>query len=191
MTGEATSGLAMSPEQMRRLGRQATEILVDRISRVGDGNAWDGEFRKVLEADLLRLPPEQGRPAEEVLDQAARDVLPLAARLDHPRFFGFIPSSTTWPGVLADFMAAGFNINSCTWLVSSGTSHLELVVMDWLRRWVGYPETAGGLLTSGGSAASVDAIVAAREAAGHPGRPTVYMSGNYSPPLSSGILNNE
>ena len=53
---------------------------------------------------------------------------------------------------------------------------MELVVIDWFRRWIGYPEGAGGLFTSGGSAASVDAFVAAREAAGHPERATVYMS---------------
>ena len=121
-------------------------------------------------------PPEQGRPPMEVIEQAARDILPFALRLDHPRCFGFIPSAPTWPGVLADFLAAGYNINACTWLVASGASQVELVVIDWFRRWLGFPESAGGLLTSGGSAASVDAFVAARDAAGHPERATVYMS---------------
>ena len=86
------------------------------------------------------------------------------------------PSSPAWPAVVADFMAAGYNVNQCTWLVASGPSQLELVVIDWFRRWLGYPEGAGGLFTSGGSAASVDAFVAARNAAGHPERATVYMS---------------
>ena len=78
--------------------------------------------------------------------------------------------------MLADFLAAGYNVNACTWLVASGPSQLELVVIDWFRRWLGYPESAGGLFTSGGSAASLDAFVAAREAAGHPEKATVYMS---------------
>ena len=73
-------------------------------------------------------------------------------------------------------MAAGYNINTITWLVASGPSQLELVVIDWFRCWFDYPERAGGLFTSGGSAASLDALVAAREAAGHPERATVYMS---------------
>ena len=166
----------MTPQAMRRLAHKAVEVLVERISELDKANAWDGEFREVLDEQFGGPPPEDGRPAEEVLEQVAGNVLPYAARLDHPRFFGFVPSSPTWPGVVADFLAAGFNINSCTWLVSSGTSHLELVVTEWMREWIGYPETAGGLLTSSGSTASVEALVAARDAAGHPARPAVYMS---------------
>ena len=45
-------------------------------------------------------------------------------------------------------MAAGYHVNQCTWLTSSGPSQLELVVLEWVRRWVGYPESAGGFLTS-------------------------------------------
>ena len=170
------SRLGMTPQQMRRLAGRATEVLVERAAALDGAKAWDGEFREILEQNLGGPPPENGRAAEEVLEQVARDVLPFAARLDHPRFFGFVPSSPTWPSVVADYLAAGFNLNACTWLVSSGTSQLELVVVDWIRAWIGYPETAGGLLTSGGSAASVEALVAAREAAGNPERPSVYMS---------------
>ena len=170
------SVLRMSPEAMRRLAERATEALIDRVDDLSNERPWDGDFREALEGQLGTPPPEHGRSAEEVLEQTLRDVLPYAARLDHPRFFGFVPSAPTWPGVVADYLAAGFNINSCTWLVSSGTSQLELVVVDWVRGWIGYPETAAGLLTSGGSAASVEALVAAREAAGHPERPAVYMS---------------
>ncbi len=177
MSGKETdNGLSMDRQAMLELGARTVELLVGRIEAVGEGGAWDGEFRQVLEERLLTPPPEGGRPAADVVEQVAREVLPYAARLDHPRFFGFIPSSPTWPGVLADFLASGFNINSCTWLVSSGTSQIELVVVDWMRQWIGYPESAGGLLTSGGSAASVEAMVTAREAAGHPEGATVYMS---------------
>ena len=74
-------------------------------------------------------------------------------------------------------MVAGHQVNQCIRLTSSGPSQLELVVIDWIRQWVGYPEGAGGLLTSGGSVATITALVAAREAAGgHTGPLTAYMS---------------
>ena len=171
LSDETGNDLQMAPELMLELARTAAELLVARTETLPGENAWDGEFRQGLEKQLLKDPPKDGRPPEEVIEQAARDVLPIATRLDHPRCFGFIPTAPTWPGVLADFMAAGYNANACTWLVASGPSQLELVIIDWLRRWLGYPESAGGLLTSGGSAASLDAFVAAREAAPTTGVP--------------------
>ena len=168
--------LTMSPEQMLELAHRTAELLVQRIENLPGENAWEGEFRRELEDQLLKDPPEDGRSASQVIEQVAHKILPVALRLDHPRCFGFIPSQPTWPGVLADFMVAGFNINQCSWLTSSGPSQLELTVIDWFRRWIGYPESAGGLLASGGSAANLDALVAAREAANHPERASVYMS---------------
>ena len=172
----ALGDLQMSPEAMMELAAQVTALLVDRQRQLPQGRAWEGDFQGELEDQLLEDPPEDGRPATEVIDRVTRDVLTFAARLDHPRCFAFIPSAPTWPSVLADFMAAAYNVNACTWLVASGPSQLELVVIEWFRRWLGYPETAGGLLLSGGSAAAVNAFVAAREAAGNPARATVYMS---------------
>ena len=173
---------------MLDLGQKALELVVERMESLPGENAWEGEFRQVLEDQLLEDAPEDGRPAAEVIERATREILPFTARLDHPRCFGFIPSSPTWPGVVADFMAAGYHVNQCTWLVASGPSQLELVVIDWFRRWLGYPEGAGGLFTSGGSAASVDAFVAAREAAGHPERAALYMSDQSHSALSRAAM---
>ncbi len=166
----------MSRAAMVDLAAKATEALVRRSEELGATEAWDGEFRDALVENLVHDPPESGRAPDEVLEQAVADILPLSLRLDHPRSFGFVSSCPTWPGVVADFLAAGYNLNSCTWLVASGASQLECVVIDWFRQWLGYPDTAGGLLTSGGSAASLDALVAAREAAGNPENASVYMS---------------
>ena len=172
----AGNGLEMPRQAMLDLAHEAVDILLRRREDLALDDAWDGEFRDALEERLMDDPPEQGLPPVEVMERAVDDVLTLTLRLDHPRCFGFVPSSPTWPGVVADFLASGYNVNACNWLVASGPSQLECVVIEWFRRWLGMPETAGGVLTSGGSAASLDALVAAREAAGYPERATVYMS---------------
>ena len=169
-------GLQMSVDEMRRLADAATERLIGRLEGLRDEAPWRGATRAELEPLLRELAPEEGRDPVAVLERVANDVLPIAARVDHPRFFAFVPSAPTWPGVIADYLAAGFNIFQGTWLGSGGPSQLELVVIDWFRQWVGYPETAGGLFTSGGSAAILDALVAARERAGAPERPAIFLS---------------
>ena len=125
--------LQMAPETMRELAHHVTEILVQRIDRLPGDRVWEGDFKDALAQQLAEDPPETGRPAREIVDRAARDVLSNTLRLDHPRSFGFVPTCPTWPGVLADFMASGFNVNVATWLTASGPSQLEAVVIGWFR----------------------------------------------------------
>lgn len=168
--------LELGAEEMRRLGYRAVDLLVERIAGLGREPAWRGGPRSELERLLREPAPEEGRPVDEVVERAVRDVLAHAGRVDHPRFFAFIPSCPTWPAILGDFLAAGYNVFQGTWLESAGPSQVELVVTDWFREWLGYPEGAGGLLTSGGSAANLLGLVAARESLGNPVDATVYMS---------------
>lgn len=174
LSGSAAE-LTLPPEVMRELGEAALEAVLERLATLPSQAPWRGATRAEMEPLLREPPPEEGRDPRAVLERAVRDVLPVAARVDHPRFFAFVPSSPTWPGIVADLLGAGFNTFQGTWLGSGGPSQVELVVTDWFRAWVGYPDGAGGLFTSGGSAASLDAMVAARERAGAPDRPAVLM----------------
>ena len=49
-------------------------------------------------------------------------------------------------------------------------------MIDWFRSWLGLPDSGGGVLTSGGSAANLVALVTAREWAGNPLDPVLYLS---------------
>ena len=171
-----TSPLSMTREEMLNLSNKASEILVDHNLNYASQDAWDGEFSDGLAKIFMTDPPEDGQIIDEVLEQAIQNIFPNELNLAHPKCFGFVSSSPTWPSVIADFLASGMNSNVCTWLVASGPSQIELTVIEWIRQWLGYPDTAGGLLTSGSSAATVEAFVAAREYANNPSRATVYMS---------------
>ena len=169
-------GLTLPAEAMRQLADAATKNLLARLQNLRDDVPWRGASRAELEPLLREPAPEIGQDPLKVLERAVNDVLPVAGRVDHPRFFAFVPSAPTWPGVIADFLAAGFNTFQGTWLGAGAPSQVELVVIDWIREWIGYPSSAGGLFTSGGSAAILDALVAAREKAGAPERPAIFLS---------------
>src|SRR5262249_2203319 len=51
------------------------------------------------------------------------------------------------------------------WSAASGPNEIELTVLDWFRQWLGMPDGTSGLITSGGSTATLTALVAARHAA--------------------------
>jgi aromatic-L-amino-acid decarboxylase len=114
--------------------------------------------------ELLREPaPECGQAFSQVLNEFKEKVARYAIRIDHPRFLAFIPTAPTFISVLAEFLCAGTNYFGGVWLEAAGPSQVERVVIDWFKDWLGYPKTASGLLTSGGSEANLLALVVARE----------------------------
>lgn len=170
--------LSLDPDAMRALGYQAVDRLVERWTGLAEAHPRRGADRAELDerlADLAR-PPEGPTDASQVLDEAVYRILSESARIDHPRFWAYVPSAPTWPSVVADFLVAGHNVFQGTWQSSAGPSWVELQVLDWFREWLGMPEGAGGVFTSGGSMANVLAVVLARHVAGSPEHPVVYLS---------------
>ncbi|MDQ1512769.1 MAG: hypothetical protein QOC59_611, partial [Microbacteriaceae bacterium] len=171
------SPLALSQEQMRELGYRTVDMLVDRIAGPAGPVVRTATPEELHER--LAIPPPEGPAAfDEILEGLQRDVLPFVARIGHPGYLAFIPGEGTWPGALGDLITSALNVDTCWWLGASGPSALELVVVDWLRQWVGYPEEAAGVLVSGGSAANLTALACARESriGVMDGRAVVYMS---------------
>jgi aromatic-L-amino-acid decarboxylase len=156
--------LALDPERMRQLGYRTVDRLVDRITDPQPGPALRRATPAEMRARIGGDPPEHGEPFEQLLEQLWTDVLPFASRCEHPRYFAFIPASGTWPGALGDFIAAALNPYVGSWMEAAGPSQIELEVIRWFCRWIGFPEAAAGILVSGGSAANMTALACAREA---------------------------
>jgi glutamate/tyrosine decarboxylase-like PLP-dependent enzyme len=158
------ASLDLDPEMMRRAGYQVVDWIVARLQNLRASSIGRELDREQTEA-LLREPmPEEGRSFEAVFAEYTQKVAPNAFSLDHPRFFAFIPSAPNFVSILADALAAGSNVFAGTWVESSGPSQVELVVIDWFKGMLGLPDTAAGLLVSGGSVASLTALAVARRA---------------------------
>jgi glutamate/tyrosine decarboxylase-like PLP-dependent enzyme len=79
---------------------------------------------------------------------------------------GYIPGGGIYPSAWGDFLADITNCYSGVSFASPGGARMERQLVQWMASLVGYPETAGGDLTSGGSMANLTAIIAARETMG-------------------------
>jgi glutamate/tyrosine decarboxylase-like PLP-dependent enzyme len=154
--------LALDAEAMRELGYRTVDMLVKRLldeSAPPLRRATPGEMR----ARLSGPPPREPQPFDELLRRLDEDVLPFTSRGEHPGFFAFVPFAGTWPGALGDFIASACNVYAGSWMEAAGPTQLELLLLAWFRDWLGLPETAGGTLMNGGSAANMTALAVARE----------------------------
>jgi glutamate/tyrosine decarboxylase-like PLP-dependent enzyme len=156
--------LWLDAETMRALGRDAVELVASRLTRPWDASPVVAALSPEELASRLSEPaPEHPRAFSDLLTRLERDVFPYMARNEHPGYFAYIPGSGTWPSALGDLLASGLNLDVGSWGLSAGPSQLEVVVLDWFKEWLGYPSEAGGVLTSGGSAANMTALACARE----------------------------
>jgi glutamate/tyrosine decarboxylase-like PLP-dependent enzyme len=155
--------LGLTADEMRELGYRTVDMLVATLT-----DASVPTLRRsppgFLRDRLGGPPPSAPRPWDELLAQVETDVLGYISRLAHPGYFAYIPACSTFPGALGDLITSAMDIDASLWMSAAGPTQLELTVLDWFKEWIGYPETAAGVLVSGGSAANQTALACAREA---------------------------
>lgn len=165
---------------MQRLGYRVTDIVAHHLATLRDEPVIASAPRAQLNASLGSIPPRQGSDFEALIGTLEQSVFPYHAREPHPGFLAYVPSCPTFPAVVGDWIATGYNFFAGVWPVAAGPNQIEMVVLEWFRQWMGMPEGSSGVLTSGGSGANLTALVAARHKAIEKGsdirKLTVYAS---------------
>jgi glutamate/tyrosine decarboxylase-like PLP-dependent enzyme len=163
-TVPSPTGLASidwTPAQWRDAGDRVLE-LVTRVSTEWSGrrpspDSWVGEsFHGPL--------PEDGSGLHQLIDRLTNEIAPAASFNGHPRWFGYITSSPTPIGVLADFLAAALNQNVGLERIAPMATSVELQTIDWIKEMLGLNSAAEGVFLSGGQLANIAALAVMRDA---------------------------
>jgi aromatic-L-amino-acid decarboxylase len=157
------ASLESSPEEMRAM---ADEVIARAIAHVA--SAAEQPIRGDVDAAALcramrEAAPEEGTGLTAILDHLFRDCVPRSFTTIGPGYLAYVPGGGIYPAALADFIADTTNRFTGIWQASPVLVQLESNALDWLRDWMGFPETARGLFTTGGSMATFNAILCARE----------------------------
>lgn len=160
-TDEAS--LEFSPAQMRTMGQEVVERAVAHLATL-DRQPCRGDVDAADLCRTLRAPiPETGTDLTPLLDQLFDDLIPRSFTTPGPGYLAYIPGGGVYPAALADFIADTTNRYTGVWQAAPALVQLEANVLEWLRDWMGFPDGSTGLLTSGGSMATLNAILCARE----------------------------
>lgn len=79
---------------------------------------------------------------------------------------GYVPGGGLYPSALGDYLAAVSNKYAGIYFPAPGAARMENLLIRWMNELMGFPATATGNLTSGGSISNLIAVVTAREAKG-------------------------
>jgi aromatic-L-amino-acid decarboxylase len=165
LSGEGLAGvdLEFSPAQMRAMADEVVERCVAHISSLNRQPACGDVDAAALCRSLREPAPEQPAELTPLLESLFSDWIPRSFTAPSPGYLAFIPGGGLYPAALADFITNTTNRYTGVWQAAPALVQLEANALDWLRDWMGFPEEARGLFTSGGSMATFNAIVCARE----------------------------
>ncbi|WP_243316769.1 pyridoxal phosphate-dependent decarboxylase family protein [Geothrix paludis] len=153
----------MDANEFRRLGYQLVDWIADYrenlerlpvMSRVQPGD---------IRAAFPDHPPQHGGRVAQALAALDRDVLPGITHWNHPSFFAYFPSNTSYSSILGDLAASGLGAQGMSWQTSPAATEVEEVVMDWLRQMVGLSTAFTGVIHDTASTATFTALLCARE----------------------------
>lgn len=144
----------------------ASARVLDHLARVGGQHAR-GDVDTARDRALCRAMreglPEQGSAIEPLLDAYFDEWLPKTLTTNGPGYLAYVPGGGIFPAAIADLVADTTNRFTGTWFGAPPLVQLEANALDWLRDLMGFPESTRGLFTTGGSMATFNGIVCARE----------------------------
>lgn len=146
-------------EEIRNLGRQMVDDMVDYLRTVRERPVW----RPIPDETAMRFRdplPRKPSSAAEVYDAFKNYILPYPTGNIHPRFWGWVMGNGTVTGMLSEMLAAGLNLNQGGGVQAGNL--VETEVISWCKEMLGFPPTASGLLVSGGSMANLIGLAVAR-----------------------------
>jgi glutamate/tyrosine decarboxylase-like PLP-dependent enzyme len=152
----------LSATQFRAIGHDLVDRIADFLTslptRPVAPDSTPAAMRALLGSESI---PVRGEDPAAITRHAAQLLFDNSTFNGHPRFFGYITSSASPIGALADMLAASVNPNVGAWGLSPIATEIEKQSVRWIAELIGYPTTCGGILVSGGNMANMVCLLAA------------------------------
>ncbi|MEQ1693555.1 MAG: pyridoxal-dependent decarboxylase, partial [Gemmatimonas sp.] len=134
-------------------------------TRLGEGPVSTWHSAQTIADRVGAEMPRRGRPLPDVARRLASMLLEDVNRLAHPMYIGHQVSAPLPAAVWTDALISALNQSLAVREMSPSFTPLEHQVVAWMTDLVGWDERAGGTMTSGGSEATLTALLAARSRA--------------------------
>jgi len=160
------SGHPLEPtgEEFRAMAEEAVEYLAGFLDGIPGAPAAGLPGGEEHAAGLREdAPPAAGASLVEALD-VIREAVPRAFDTTGAGYLGYIPGGGIPSAAIADLISDVTNRFTGMRFPAPALVELEWNVLRWLAEAFGFPPEARGVLTTGGSMATLSALVSAREA---------------------------
>jgi aromatic-L-amino-acid/L-tryptophan decarboxylase len=149
-------------DDMLAMGHRVVESVADYVEELPAAPSIGPELSESLLAELLAPPGERPADGLDTLLERWRRAAGHAVQTAGPSYLAYIPGGGLYVAALAELLAQAYNRYTGVSALAAGPVAMEQGVMRWMCDVFGLPATAIGTATSGGSMATLSALVAAR-----------------------------
>jgi len=110
-------------------------------------------------------PPEESESMDQIMADFNQIIMPGMTHWQSPNFYAYFNGNSSYPSVLAEMLTATLGAQCMIWETSPAAAELEERVMNWLKEMLDLPESFTGVIQDTASAATLCAILSAREKA--------------------------
>ena len=142
--------------------QRTSDIIADQYARASDQPGFHAIAQKEVEGWFDEPLPRQGMDAHALLDVVKQKVLDTATGNLGPNMYAYVISGGNQISTIADFLTSTINQNATKWHLGPAMTEIEKRVVKWTAEMIGYTGEAGGVMVSGGSAATLTGLTVAR-----------------------------
>ncbi len=157
--------LAPSAEKRREWNHEVLKYSEAFLKDIDHKKAYYGSTGKALDIYHFDVE-EEAAHLKDLLSAIEENIDKAGINAASGGHLGYIPGGGIYPSALGDYIAALSNRYAGVFFAAPGAVRLENMLLRWMCRLVGFPESSAGNLTSGGSISNLMALITAREAAG-------------------------
>lgn len=91
---------------------------------------------------------------KDIMADLDKFIMPGITHWQSPNFHAYYPSQTSFPAIVGEMLSAGLGVVGFSWICSPACTELEVIVMDWLGKFLNLPKhflpsdpgTGGGII---------------------------------------------
>jgi len=154
--------LDKSLPEFEELIHKTVQLVLNRYKNIETADAYS-KYTPLQVREWFNEPlPQEGMDMDALFAEIKEKILDTATLNIGPKFYAYVVSGGNQVSILAEFIAAALNQNVAKWHLAPAMSEIEMRVIQWTSKLLGFSNTAGGVLVSGGSAANLTGLTVAR-----------------------------
>lgn len=157
-----TTTLDYSNEELQQVLQKTTELVLDQYARLGEQKGFHAFEPKEVASWFNEALPQEASDPLALLDVVKEKVLDTATGNLGPNMYAYVMAGGNQISTIADFLTSTINQNATKWHLGHAMTEIEKRVVAWTSEMIGFTPEAGGVMVSGGSAATLTGLTVAR-----------------------------